>query len=322
LNIPPKPGEITASALLLSILGRYGNMEEAELLALGKKRGLRGGALPLLTGANLLSATGLVAGVGILSITSSGRTCLKMLGSSEEPTDRFREILTALSFGTQEARLMLANVTVDRDGLLSDTRGIASTVFEHLAADGILESADDGSWKLPDLRPSLLLGALAATDVDQDDPADSNEIGQRGENLSMRYEFDRTGNWPVQVSRISNAFGYDLESTAGNGSTNRLGFEVKATLGSRLLIHWSANEARTALLLRDSYTMQIWAEVDLGMTVEEDYMRLTAKGYPRIVPNPGQVASDVVAHAATWQPLMGSRMAASNFVWEFWDYEP
>jgi len=297
-------------------------MGEPELLALGKRRGLRAGALPLPTGANLLSATGLVAREGILSVTPSGRTCLEMLGSSEEPTDEFREILTALSFGTQEARLMLANVTVDRDGLLSDTRGIASTVFEQLAADGILEPAADGSWKIPDMRPSLLLGALAATDADQDDSADSNEIGQRGEKLSMRYEFERTGKLPVQVSRISNAFGYDLESTLGRESTTKVAVEVKATLGSRLLINWSANEARAALLLRDSYTIQIWAEVDLDKTVEEDYLRLTAKGYPRMVSNPSQVASDVIAHAAAWQPLNGSRMAASNFVWEFWDDEP
>jgi hypothetical protein len=135
----------------------------------------------------------------------------------------------------------------------------------------------------------------------------------------MRYEFDRTGRWPAQVSRISNVFGYDLESTTNKTSTTKLAVEVKATLGSRLLINWSANEARAALLLRDSYTIQIWGEVNLDLAIDEDYIRLSAKGYPRIVPNPGQVAREVIEQAATWRSLGGSRMAASNFVWEFWN---
>ncbi len=318
MNVPPKPGEITAAALLLSFLARHVTLETRELLNLASKRGLRAGALPLAAGVGLLRATGLVAGDSVLIISPAGRSCLDLLGSSEEPTDQFREVLTALTFSTREARLVLANVRVEEGGILSDPRGIADPVFKYLAAAGMIEAAAAGAWRLPRGRPSLLLGGLTAADVESSEDATSTEVGDRGEDLSMRYEFERTDEWPLQVSKISSSFGYDLQSASRKGSTAKLAVEVKATSGPRLVINWSANEAQTALLLRNSYTLHIWGEVDLACTVDQDYVRLTAKGYPHIVRNPGDLARAAIAEALRWKSLKQSRITTSSFLWEFW----
>jgi Domain of unknown function (DUF3883) len=318
LNVPPKPGEVSAAALLLSILGRHLTMQVKELLSLAGRRGLRGGALPLAAGVTLLKAAGLIAGDSVVIMTPPGRSCLDVLGSGEEPTDLFRDLLTALSFGTKEARLVLANVRVEPDGLLSDPRGIADPVFEHLAAAGVIEPAADGAWRLQKGRGAILLGGMVAANSEPSEAGASIELGDRGESLSMRYEFERVREWPLQVSKISSSFGYDLESVSRKGASTKLAVEVKATSGLRLLINWSANEARTALLLQNSCVLHIWGEVDLARTVDDDYVSLIAKGYPLIVRNPGELAREVIADAAHWKALKHSRISTSNFLWEFW----
>jgi hypothetical protein len=272
----------------------------------------------LAAGVTLLKGAGLIAGDSVVVMTLAGRSCLDVLDSGEEPTEQFRDLLTALSLGTDEARLVLANVRVEAGGLLSDPRGIADSVFEHLAAAGVIEPADAGGWRIHKGHSSLVLSGMVAAEGGPSEAFDSIELGERGESLSMRYEVDRVGRLPLQVSKISSAFGYDLESVSRKGASPKLAVEVKATSGLRLLINWTANEARTALLLQNSYVLHIWGEVDLARTVDEDYLELTAKGYPHIVPNPGQLAREVIADAAHWKVLKHSRIVTSNFLWEFW----
>jgi hypothetical protein len=318
VNLPPKPGEITACAVLLAMLDRYQNLQPTELIRLSRQRGLRGGALPLRAGVEILSATGLIAVDGSVTLSAAGRSCVELLDLGEEPTNRFRDLILALSLGTAAARAVFANVQVDENGVLTDSRRIADPVLEYLSLTGIVKPIAPGAWQLGAKDPTLSLSGLLAASSDFSGDLDTGEIGARGEELSMNYEFQRTGAWPLQVSRISNMFGYDLQSVQDRSRSQSLAVEVKATTTSRLLINWSANEARTASLLKDLYRIHIWGEVDIDRPVKEDFERLTAKGYPRVILNPGVLASSIIAEASSWTALKDSRIVASNFLWEFW----
>ncbi len=300
------------------MLDRYQFVKPAELMRLSRQRGLRGGALPLATGLEILAATGLLVVDQNIRLTEAGRYCVELLDNGEEPTERFSDLIVALTLGTPPARAVFANVQVDEDGVLTDSRRIADGVLEYLSIRGTVRPVASGAWQLAANDPTLALSGLLAASGDVGPELDTGEIGDRGEELSMSYEFKRTGVWPLQVSRISNMFGFDLQSIQDKHRSESLAVEVKATTTSRLLINWSANEARTASLLKDLYRLHIWGEVNLDLSVNEDFERLTAKGYPRVILNPGLLASPIIAEASRWTPLNGSRIVASNFLWEFW----
>lgn len=69
------------------------------------------------------------------------------------------------------------------------------------------------------------------------------ELGAYGENLSIQYEFNKTGNKPFQESLWNDNSGYDIESCDIKGNIKRI--EVKTSLNNRAYI--SFNEWKKAL---------------------------------------------------------------------------
>ncbi len=317
MNIPPKYGEISAAAVLISMVERHPSLSEAELMRFANQRGLRAGALPVRSSLQMLKELGLVIGAGQLGLSATGGSCAKLLGGQEEPTPKFRDLLVALSLATDEARAVLANVRIDESGRVSDPRGIAASIFDYFAETGVMLAVPDGTWRFVNRARTLSLGTLLAVGDDVQDGVDLAAIGDRGERLSLLYEFDRTGKWPMHVSQISNWFGFDLQSIEDRESVDEIAIEVKATARQRLLVNWSAKEALTALLLEGSYVLHIWGGVDLNSSLDDDYARLRHEGYPRIVRNPAALVRHVIVPSSDWVAIADSRIRTSNFQWEF-----
>ena len=86
------------------------------------------------------------------------------------------------------------------------------------------------------------------------------ETGIAGEELSMKYEYKRTGKTPVQVSLESDSYGYDISSVFSRKEKKKLRIEVKTSRAfweiSRL--HLTRNEFETCRKHTDSYIFHLW----------------------------------------------------------------
>ena len=83
------------------------------------------------------------------------------------------------------------------------------------------------------------------------------ELGALGEELSIRYEHNKTGIKPLQKSLWNDKSGYDIESYDSDGNIKRI--EVKASKHNRAFITW--NEWSKALQSRNDgvkYEFHFW----------------------------------------------------------------
>jgi hypothetical protein len=171
-------------------------------------------------------------------------------------------------------------------------------------------------WKLDPEARVLLTGPLFMRGSSGPDPALLNAIGRRGEDLSIRFEHDRTGFEPIQVSLLSAAYGFDILSCHGPTDESPIGVEAKATTGPELTFVWSRHEALVANALRDSYQLLAWARVDLAASLDDDYGRLRDMGYPVTVRDPAAVAGPDFQRALEWVVQEGARWVPDAFRWE------
>ncbi len=86
------------------------------------------------------------------------------------------------------------------------------------------------------------------------------ETGIAGEELSMKYEFKRTGRAPVQVSLESDSYGYDISSVFSKKQKKKLRIEVKTSRDSWEIacLHLTKNEFETCEKHTDSYIFHLW----------------------------------------------------------------
>ena len=86
------------------------------------------------------------------------------------------------------------------------------------------------------------------------------ETGIAGEELSMKYEFKRTGRTPVQVSLESDSYGYDISSVFSKKQKKKLRIEVKTSRDSWRIarLHITRNEFETCRKHTDSYIFHLW----------------------------------------------------------------
>ena len=84
------------------------------------------------------------------------------------------------------------------------------------------------------------------------------ELGAFGEELSIQYEFNKTGIRPFQQSLWNDNYGYDLKSIDENNSIKKI--EVKASKNGRAFVTW--NEWKTALASFESgvsHEFHLWS---------------------------------------------------------------
>ncbi len=86
------------------------------------------------------------------------------------------------------------------------------------------------------------------------------ETGMAGEELSMKYEYKRTGKMPVQVSLESDSYGYDISSVFSKKKKKKLRIEVKTSRDSWEIarLHLTRNEFGTSRKHTDSYIFHLW----------------------------------------------------------------
>lgn len=85
------------------------------------------------------------------------------------------------------------------------------------------------------------------------------KTGRTGEELTIEYEYKRTGNKPVWQSVESNLSGFDIVSVIERGKKEKLLIEVKSSTSKRAYakLFISKNEWRTALLSKN-YKFYLW----------------------------------------------------------------
>jgi Domain of unknown function (DUF3883) len=308
------PGAITAAAVVVDLL-RDGPLRKEAIDLQTRKCGLRGGALPFSAACDLLVATRLVAAGARWELTASGQSALGLLQGGEEPTVPFARLLRSLVLSTGGARIALSGVGVIGPDMIEDQMGLAADILSTFEMTGELRREGDG-WKLTPESRVLLTGPLFMGGSTGPDPGLLNEVGRRGENLSMRFERERTGLEPIQVSMLSAAYGFDILSCQGPSDASPIAIEAKATTGRGLTFVWSRHEALVANALRDRYLLLAWAEVDLAASADDDYGRLRELGYPVIVRDPAAVAGADFQRALEWVAQEGARWVADAFRWE------
>lgn len=312
----PTLGLVTASAVVLQTLAKHRSLSTKELVDLCMRRGLRAGALDLPAGIGLLTATGLVRPLGPVNVlTDAGSTALTTLRGSDEPTPEFRYLLTSLSVVTPSTRVVAAAADVKEDGRVSDPRGIAQDVMREFESAGLVSSTN-GAWALAMPGAAYLTGPLLASGTDADEPRTRDAVGDRGEILSIRFERDRTGREPLQVSLMSPIFGFDLMSVVDDTDASAYAVEVKASRGQPLAL-WSRHEARTAAILGDGYELQVWGEIVLDRDPAEEFRLLRARGYPIRLRNPAGRAGSKMSECLKWVSLATSRWTAQTVAWQF-----
>lgn len=86
------------------------------------------------------------------------------------------------------------------------------------------------------------------------------ETGIAGEELSMKYEYKRTGKMPVQVSLESDSYGYDISSVFSKKKKKKLRIEVKTSreYWENARLHLTRNEFGTCRKHTDSYIFHLW----------------------------------------------------------------
>ncbi len=280
---PVGPGAITALAVLLALSGRLGPERRDVLVPLASRTSLRAGALPFKAGIELGEQLRLIEQKSdLLELTSTGKELLSALGDEPEPSDRFREMVACLALTYAPVRALGATVEVRPDAL--DVRRADSDVLLEWLEDVGLVKREADAWTLVGLGRILAVGPLAAPE----DPIDvRTDVGILGEELSLRYEAERLGlrELPIQVSRISSAFGFDILSRSrGPGRDDMIAIEVKASCSvAQVDAFMTGHEVTVAHCLGESYWLHAWGEVVVDEPQAEQYIRLRRSGYPIVV---------------------------------------
>lgn len=277
------PGAITALAVLLSLLGRLGPERRDTLIPLASRTSLRGGALPFRAGVELGEQLRLIEQKSdVLQLTSTGKELLSGVGDEPEPSDRFREMVACLALTNAPVRALGPTVDV-RPSAVDVRRADGDVLLEWLEDVGLVKREAD-AWTLVGLGRILAVGPLAAPE----DPVDlRTDVGIIGEELSLRYEAERLGlrERPIQVSRISSAFGFDILSRSGGSeSDDMIAVEVKASCSiTQVDVFMTAHEITVAHCLGGPYWLHAWGEIVVDEPKEEQYIRLRRSGYPVVI---------------------------------------
>lgn len=135
--------------------------------------------------------------------------------------------------------------------------------------------------------PTELLPATLLVEPDSAPPdwvTEQVRAGRRAEVYSVVRE--RLRNPSARVLHVSlerdNA-GYDIEVNDRSGQRY---VEVKASRSSRLAFYFTANEMAEAARRLQAYEIQFWGELDLSKSPDQEFGELTARGYPRVLPDP------------------------------------
>jgi hypothetical protein len=265
-------GRLTALWVLLRTLEQLGGeAEEAELLKVAMRSGLRAGGLPMRDGLALARAGSFLEQSGVLiCLTPRGIYALK-LGEEDEPSSSaIRMFVAALLLGYPPAWVAwwqgspqdLVVVMPEEERRVLKAAGLFPPP----------DSSDPAGWAWWE--------ALSKVPFPEDASAARKQIGDAGEELSVHYERARLSaqGYPEladQVSwlaRQSDAYGFDVLSHAGDDfdgltAEQPIAIEVKSTSlphASRFQLFLTVHEWKVANELGSRSVLHLWPGVRPG----------------------------------------------------------
>jgi hypothetical protein len=308
-------GDLVGISALLFTLRVHGILTRTELLTTCTGYGLRGGAVPWESAfKSAIEMRLVVVANGRVTLTDTGTAMGSLVDMDMEPSDEFARAVLTFAIGRSGARFTLAHAALAGQ-TIQDPRGTASPLLEDLVDVGLVVPTLAGDWELQDsefgpLLVGLLFGAPKGTPI-------MTEVGRLGERLTLR--FYREQGWdPVHVSPISDAYGFDiLCRRAGAGPADSLAVEAKATTAPAGPYRFfaSRHELRVARYLGARYQIALWGELDMAASLEDNYDRLRARGFPRIVADPYGHIETHAPGLLTGRTIASGSAAADGLVW-------
>jgi hypothetical protein len=281
--------------------------------------GLRGGAVSWESALRKATKMNLVLEAhGRAELSETGLALSMLVESDMEPSDEFARAVLTFAIARSNARHALASATLDED-TIQDPYGEALPLLEDLVDVGLVAPTKMGDWQLQDSEFNpLLIGLLFGSPKGN---AARTEVGRIGEALTLRYYGEH--NWvPVHVSPISDVYGFDIlcRPTLSAPWRSSLAVEAKATsapVPGPYRFYASPHELRVARRLGSRYEIALWGEIDRRASLDDNYSRLVARGFPRLIRDP---YAHVEAHAPgvlTGLSIRGGTISADGLVWRW-----
>lgn len=308
-------GNVVGVAGVLATLQVHGALSETELLDVCSGYGLRAGAIPWVHALKAARELRLVVAGDeprSLMLSGPGRTLSSLTTTDFEPTDEFVRVYALLWLARSPKRYALGRAAIAGERI-TDPVSMAAPILTELAEAGVVLEAEPSQWAFGDDTFSPLLVGLMLTGP-RGSPL-AAEVGDLGERLTLKYYTDR-GCDAMQVSQVSDAFGFDILCKQPSPSCIGFAVEAKATTASTSLRFFlSRHELRVARQLGSRYTIAVWGSVQVDESAEANYSRLRAQGYPRLLHDPYELITKDHPGLLDGLPLGGGVVAADGLVW-------
>lgn len=309
--------DLVGLSAVLYTLHAHGILPRNELVDVCTSYGLRGGAVSWDAAINFALSMRLVTvSGGSVCITQTGVSMVAFVAADLEPSDEFAQAILTFSIGRSSSRFVLAQANLDGIAI-QDPHGSATPLLEDLVNVGLLAPTGTGTWAIQasEFNPliiGLLLSAPKGTVI-------TSEVGSLGERLTLRYY--REQGWdPVHVSPISDSYGFDVlcrQLTDGAPATGSLAVEAKGTTTTGpCRFYASRHELRVAKQLGQRYEIALWGEIDAAASLDENYVRLRARGFPRMIRDPYGHVEIHVPGLLSGRAILGGSISADGVVWQ------
>jgi len=305
---PAGSAHVAGIAAILATVERRPPMSSDVLLQTCGQYTLVGGSLPWEQAFHYARKLKLIQDSEHVLLTELGTGLLSMVNAHMQPEDEFLQLI-ALTFmaRTPASRVSLASVGV-HGGQLRDPFAKAYPTLDALRKNGLVREGKDGDWELigSPLDPALVGLALSGRPSSER----ARQTGDLGEALTMLH-LRKQGKTALQVSVLSDHFGFDILAIDETGT----GIEAKATTGTHPRFHVSEHELHVAKALRTQYRIVVWALVRLDESVEDNYERLVALGYPIVLEDPHGIAEAAQPGILTGMQVAGGQVTAKGLTW-------
>ena len=309
--------DLVGLSAVLYTLQAHGLLPRNELVGVCTSYGLRGGAVSWDAALKTALDMRLVAvSGGRVGITQNGVSMVALVAADLEPSDEFARAILTFSIGRSASRFALAQANLDGVAI-QDPRGTAAPILEDLVDVGLVAPTGTGGWAVQasEFNPlliGLLLSAPKGTVI-------TAEVGSLGERLTLQYY--REQGWdPVHVSPISDSYGFDVlcrQLVGGAAANGSLAVEAKGTTATGpYRFYASRHELRVAKELGQRYEIALWGEIDPAAALDDNYVRLRARGFPRMIRDPYGHVERHVPGLLSGRAILGGLISADGVVWQ------
>ena len=212
--------------------------------------------------------------------TSTGQWLAAMVDEYMEPSSRFLSTLHVLFVSRSSQRALFGRVEID-GACVTDAGGFAAQALRGFVEVGILDASDGGfSLQGGELDP-LLVGLMM---MRPGGTQEKKSVGDIGEGLTLRWL--KANGWEaIRVSEVADEFGFDLLATK-NSKGKAIECKASAAQSGPFRGFLTRHELTVASKLKEQYELLVWGQVNIAESLDQNYVRLTAAGFPRVIVSP------------------------------------